>query len=353
MSIILRHDTPAVAAAIAAGVGTDQGRALVDRAIFIEEQRIKDAMFQRATARPADANPVSTAPVMRRLGDGMRPPQQRTAGGFPARAAAPTQTFGRAQPAPQQPPTAGRQAPGPAGPAPAPVAAPAPQIAAAPAPKPLKTPGEFTASRKATGNQKRDAAATLAGTLPPGVIARMVRPAFEAGPDNQDGDPRIEAESNKARALAASTLQAIDDMPHERANDGMRLYSLPDLIDRIEQFEAAGVPKHALDTAKRAADDLVKDVVNAARALQHSAGRAEQESAMRGLDPEASDAVIAQAVAEAAATVGMTPDQLLDSMDFLESNGVQVRKQRQQLVSSPVPGQPGVTEVRPATQPLR
>lgn len=366
MSFVLSHDEPLMRSALAVGVGTAEGRALVDRAIYEREAKINEEARVRADERlygDPNARPVYDRPYVRQPRSGQQGANGNGYGGTGQ--ARPATEYQQGQLALEKERLEMQRAKQEATPQMTPyqevqvgqeerrfnyqqqkdqdktaidgmnavgnigrgvgkaVDAFGNMIGRAmgngppgkPA-KPLKTPTQHAAARKSTGVPKRDAAATLVGTLPAQEIARLIAPAFGGVVDPATG--RMLPPDPTAFAMATNLIQALEQMPMEQAPDGKALYSLQDLGERFQNLVAAGVRPQVLEPLSRGIESLTRRVRAATQQVELEVPKILNEAAQRGLDPATTRAMVEHAAAQVAETLGMSLEQFNESSAWLD-----------------------------------
>jgi len=375
MGFTIRHDTPTMLAAIAAGIGTEQGRALVDRAVYEREQQLLQNLTNRAYQRPADATPVNQgggyAPTLRDriqsrdpVAQYLQPATRQQPAGDPYAAdrldlqrqqlahradvlAAQQQNHadrmgldrGRMELA------AARQASTQSGAASPPMQA-----------QPQAAPAAPRAGQARTASTVRDAASIIAASMSDAALAKLIGPAFNFEPiDPETGEPSgFDAPYTKSdREQAGAMVKALGSMPSERGPGGEFAYSLRQLAARADGLQRQGVPESAIAPLNQGMTQRVQLASRAVQEVQAAMQRESSNLAIKGrlqTDPNAADAIEAKILQETAEAYGMTPEQLVDDAKWLAEQGFRMQApQRTRLVERRLPD--GRTEVVPQRGP--
>lgn len=355
MSFTIRHDTPLVAAALAAGVGTEQGRALVERAIFEREQEIEARLRSQAFQRPGES-----AGTPARLGYGPERPERMFGSQRPDAPESPSVGY-QFSDAPE--PREYQQQPASAG------LTPYQQGS-------LDLRGRGLDDRAAYDNQRlemerqragqidqyRDArledydadrarlenqygprgtrrsssrggsgstGLSLAQTLPGANVAQTLAPAFGGDVSALDGGDGLKS--------AEKMLDDLADLPNQ-------IPSLRQLASKIKDLADNGVPPQALEPARAA----LQQRMTAVRDVTTKAMAAIQSGTGNGMSPGLAYETASRVYTNAAQALGMTVEELADAIKFLRETG-QLAPVRapQRLADYPTPGRPGVTTASP------
>lgn len=365
MSFVIRNLSPAVLGALAAQTGDEAGRAVVDREIFEHEMRMEQAARAQALQRPGEANPPSGPGI---YSPGLSPRQPIVRAAPAPRVVGPSGPAAAPRPAPYQP---GPQAPpaqhpggsnlgivpstGALGVAAGGRGVGAPGVrpdGTSAATDPLARVREVAGRRRSSGNAGRDAAGTLAGSLDAAALVSLLRPAIEEWPTNPDTkersiDPRTFAPaeySAEDRTRASNLVSALDEMADERAVDGTALHSLSDLAKRYDALVASGLPEVVTKGLRAGIERRAQEAAVAVQAAIEAVRSAERNAVVAAgpggrADPAALSKAKFAAQSKAAAEHGMTRDQLIDAMRFMEARGVRFPDPSAQTYTrTPTPG---------------
>lgn len=378
MSIILKHDNPSFAAALAAGVGTLEGRALVDRAVYEQEVARRQRLEEQATAAPSyaggsyrDESPLAYARFaeQQRAND-LRAEQEaqrlanqstsidirrdqgdrRIANQAGRDAVRESQGDRRLDLSESRYSTLSDQGDRRLGQQDRSLDLRQQQgdrsldlrqraiesgvtgrdRAAAQRDRSMdQRDHSLRIAERAAGRRSAgvEAASQLLKTIDAGGVAYYLAPASSARPLDQNGEPVLDPltglpteYTDSERAVAVNMARAIAEMPFETDRDGLPAYSLPQLVAKADEFVKAGVPDEVLAPLVEAINDASERVKQADADFNRVVT---ERAASLGpdADPRTVEAIEIQALAEAADSVGMSMEQYVEAIEFMAGKG--------------------------------